>query len=91
MKNKTTNDCLATDTPATHKEYLIIQMRETCKRVQDLEAGVKSERDSQARNYLEALLTEAQNEHKRATQEFLSFLKGNPPAMRSVTHLNLSK
>lgn len=90
-QNQSTNDMLATDTHATMRDFLILQMRETCKREQDIEEAIKSEKNKEAINYLEAHLAEARLEHRKSTQAFLAFLKGNPPLMRSVTHLNLSK
>lgn len=87
----TTNDILATDTPATMREFLILQMRETCKREQEIEQAIKAEKNKEALNYLEAHLAEARLDHRNATQRFLAFLKGNPPLMCSITHLNLSK
>jgi hypothetical protein len=89
-KPTTTNDILATDTPATMREFLILQMRETCKRQQDLEEAIKNESDKESRKLLESLLSEAVIEHLQATQSFKAFLKGNPPLMKAVTHLKLA-
>lgn len=90
QKTKTTNDILATDTPATNREYLVLQMRETCKRLQDLEGLMKTETDKQARLNLQAFVEEAKVEHSRSVQEFISFLQGNPPQTKPVTHLRLA-
>jgi cation transport regulator ChaC len=90
QKTKTTNDILATDTPATNREYLVLQMRETCKRLQDLERLMKTETGKQARLNLQAFIYEAKIEHLKSVQEFVSFLRGNQPQTKPVTHLKLA-
>lgn len=89
--NPTTNDILATDTPATMRAFLIIQMRETCEQEQIIEGALKVERNKEARQRIESDLEIARIEHRKATLAFMDFLKGNPPVMRPVTNLNLSK
>ena len=81
---------MAIDTKATLKEFLILQMNETCQRVQDLECALNDENTVDDIKVIESLLKEARANHTDAVNQFKDFIKNNPQKMKPVTHLRLS-